>query len=101
MESIHKSKAKRAREKTLADQFEAKCAKNKASRERKMARRDERLAQGSEEDEEVNEIMKMALAGQASYVNTGTTDGVKKHPSLAVASRLVLFFPFTFLMILM
>lgn len=45
MESIHKSKAEKAREKTLADQFEAKRAKNKASRERKIARREERLAQ--------------------------------------------------------
>lgn len=45
MESIHKSKAEKAREKTLSDQFEAKRAKNKASRERKIARREERLAQ--------------------------------------------------------
>jgi large subunit ribosomal protein L19e len=45
MESIHKSKAEKAREKTLADQFEAKRAKSKASRVRKIARRDERLAQ--------------------------------------------------------
>ncbi|KAL9666299.1 hypothetical protein QQ045_000627 [Rhodiola kirilowii] len=45
MESIHKSKAEKAREKTLADQFEAKRAKNKATRERKNARREERLAQ--------------------------------------------------------
>lgn len=47
MESIHKSKAEKAREKTLFDQFEAKRAKNKASRERKSARREERLAQVS------------------------------------------------------
>ncbi|KAG8362879.1 hypothetical protein BUALT_BualtUnG0028700 [Buddleja alternifolia] len=46
MESIHKSKAEKAREKTLSDQFETKRAKNKASRERKFARREERLAQG-------------------------------------------------------
>ncbi|KAL2941087.1 60S ribosomal protein L19-2 [Bienertia sinuspersici] len=46
MENIHKSKAEKAREKTLSDQFEARRAKNKASRERKIARRDERLAQG-------------------------------------------------------
>lgn len=45
MESIHKSKAEKAREKTLSDQFEAKRAKNKASRERKLARREERFAQ--------------------------------------------------------
>jgi len=48
MESIHKSKAEKAREKILSDQFEAKRAKNKASRERKFARREERLAQGPE-----------------------------------------------------
>ncbi|KAK9146992.1 hypothetical protein Sjap_006895 [Stephania japonica] len=47
MESIHKSKAEKVREKTLSDQFEAKRAKNKASRERKIARREERLAQNS------------------------------------------------------
>ncbi|XVE99101.1 hypothetical protein REPUB_Repub03eG0167800 [Reevesia pubescens] len=46
MESIHKSKAEKTREKTLSDQFEAKRAKNKARNERKMARREERLAQG-------------------------------------------------------
>ncbi|KAK1354264.1 Ribosomal protein L19 [Heracleum sosnowskyi] len=46
MESIHKMKAEKVREKTIADQFEAKRAKNKASRERKIARREERLAQG-------------------------------------------------------
>ncbi|KAH1081233.1 hypothetical protein J1N35_020994 [Gossypium stocksii] len=49
MESIHKSKAEKAREKTLADEFEAKRAKNKVSRERKHARREERLAQDLEE----------------------------------------------------
>ncbi|KAL0899802.1 hypothetical protein Bca101_083763 [Brassica carinata] len=48
MESIHKSKAKKAREKTLSDQFEVKRVKNKASRERKFARREERLASGGE-----------------------------------------------------
>ncbi|KAG9459489.1 hypothetical protein H6P81_003997 [Aristolochia fimbriata] len=46
MESIHKSKAEKAREKTLSDQYEARRAKSKASRERKIARREERLAQG-------------------------------------------------------
>ncbi|XP_019163882.1 PREDICTED: 60S ribosomal protein L19-1-like [Ipomoea nil] len=51
MESIHKSKAEKAREKTLSDQFEAKRAKNKASRERKFARREERLAKGPAERE--------------------------------------------------
>ncbi|KAM0947630.1 putative 60S ribosomal protein L19 [Dioscorea sansibarensis] len=45
MESIHKSKAEKGREKTLSDQFEAKRAKSKVSRERKIASRAERLAQ--------------------------------------------------------
>ncbi|CAI9099328.1 OLC1v1036124C1 [Oldenlandia corymbosa var. corymbosa] len=49
MQSIHKTKAEKAREKTLSDKFEAKRAKNKASRERKLARREERLAQGPDE----------------------------------------------------
>ncbi|KAF5801376.1 putative 60S ribosomal protein L19 [Helianthus annuus] len=49
MESIHKSKAEKAREKTLSDQFEAKRVKNKASRERKLARKEERFAQGPQE----------------------------------------------------
>ncbi|KAK4338901.1 hypothetical protein RND71_040363 [Anisodus tanguticus] len=41
IENIHKSKAEKTREKTLSNQFEAKLAKNKTSRERKMARREE------------------------------------------------------------
>ena len=46
MEAIHKSKAEKAREKSIADQFEARRTKNKATRERKIARREERLAAG-------------------------------------------------------
>lgn len=46
MEAIHKQKADRLREKALTEQFEARRAKNKASRERKIARREERLAAG-------------------------------------------------------
>lgn len=45
LESIHKSKAEKIREKTLSDQFEAKRVKSKASRERKIARKEEYLAQ--------------------------------------------------------
>lgn len=44
MEAVHKQKAEKAREKTIADQFEARRAKGKALRERKAARREERLA---------------------------------------------------------
>eukprot|EP00850_Spirogloea_muscicola_P018518 SM000170S02690 [mRNA] locus=s170:304043:305566:- [translate_table: standard] len=50
MESIHKEKAEKAREKTLSDQFEARRAKNKATRERKIARREDRLTQGIAEE---------------------------------------------------
>jgi large subunit ribosomal protein L19e len=46
MEAIHKAKAEKLREKSLADQFEARRAKNKATRERKIARREERIAAG-------------------------------------------------------
>lgn len=44
MDAVHKQKAEKVREKTIADQFEARRAKGKASRERKAARREERLA---------------------------------------------------------
>ena len=43
MEAIHRQKAEKIREKTIADQFEARRAKNKQTRERKLARREERL----------------------------------------------------------
>lgn len=46
MEAVHKQKAEKAREKSIADQFEARRAKGKAARERKAARREERLASG-------------------------------------------------------
>ncbi|KAH9307215.1 hypothetical protein KI387_035126, partial [Taxus chinensis] len=45
MESAHKSKAEKAREKNLSDQFEARCAKKKASYERKITMREECLVQ--------------------------------------------------------
>lgn len=44
MDAVHKQKAEKVREKTIADQFEARRAKGKAARERKAARRVERLA---------------------------------------------------------
>ena len=44
MEAIHKQKAEKVREKAIADQFEARRAKNKTSRERKIARREERFS---------------------------------------------------------
>jgi large subunit ribosomal protein L19e len=50
MENIHKTKSEKAREKTLADQFEARRAKNKATRSRKIGRREERFASGLEVD---------------------------------------------------
>eukprot|EP00873_Tetraselmis_striata_P004399 jgi/Tetstr1/424663/TSEL_015185.t1 len=46
MEAIHKQKAEKARDKAIADQFEARRAKNKATRERKTARREERIMGG-------------------------------------------------------
>ncbi|KAM3344493.1 hypothetical protein P3S68_024202 [Capsicum galapagoense] len=45
MENIHKKKTEKDREKTLSNQFEATRANNKAIRERKFARWEERLAQ--------------------------------------------------------
>ena len=50
MEAIHRTKAEKDREKSIADQFEARRTKNKASRERKIARREERLAAGAAMD---------------------------------------------------
>lgn len=44
MESIHKSKAEKIREQTLSDQSEAKRAKGKDTRERKIAENQERYA---------------------------------------------------------
>ncbi|KAK8947307.1 60S ribosomal protein L19-1 [Platanthera zijinensis] len=73
MESIHKSKAEKAREKTLSDQFEAKRAKSKASRERKIARRDERLAQ-------------MASCAHAK-LNVSTAPRQHYRPALALPPR--------------
>merc|ERR1712060_866559 len=46
MESIHKEKAEKLREKAIADQYDSRRTKNKASRLRKLERREERLAQG-------------------------------------------------------
>lgn len=43
MEAIHHMKAEKLREKTLADQLEARRAKNKVIRQAKLARREERL----------------------------------------------------------
>jgi len=44
MEYIHKAKAEAQREKTMADQYEALRAKNKAARERKAVRQEQRRA---------------------------------------------------------
>jgi len=48
MEAVHKEKAEKLREKTIADQFEARRSKNKAARERKSTRREERIMSVSE-----------------------------------------------------
>lgn len=44
IEAVHRQKAEKVREKAIADQFEARRAKNKATRERKAQRREERLS---------------------------------------------------------
>jgi large subunit ribosomal protein L19e len=46
IEAIHKEKAEKLREKTISDQLEARRQKNRATRERKLARREERFSQG-------------------------------------------------------
>eukprot|EP00884_Botryococcus_braunii_P001992 jgi/Botrbrau1/11794/Bobra.0224s0001.1 len=46
MEAIHRQKAEKLREKAISDQFEARRAKNKQARERKLKRREERFAAG-------------------------------------------------------
>jgi large subunit ribosomal protein L19e len=50
MEAIHRTKAEKSREKSIADQFEARRTTNKATRERKIARREERIAGGAAMD---------------------------------------------------
>lgn len=47
MEAIHKAKAEKSREKSLADQFEARRAKNKVTRDRKILAREERILTGA------------------------------------------------------
>lgn len=47
MDSIHKAKAEKARTKALEEQFEARRIKNKAARERKAARLEERRKGGA------------------------------------------------------
>jgi large subunit ribosomal protein L19e len=47
MEAIHRTKAEKAREKSISDQFEARRTKSKATRVRKIARREDRLASGA------------------------------------------------------
>jgi large subunit ribosomal protein L19e len=49
MEAIHKEKAEKAREKQIAEQFEARRQKGKQTRARKLERREERLAGGLRE----------------------------------------------------
>mmetsp|Transcript_770 Transcript_770/g.2500 ORF Transcript_770/g.2500 Transcript_770/m.2500 type:complete len:194 (-) Transcript_770:393-974(-) len=46
MEAIHKHKAEKALEKSIAEQLDARRTKNKIVRQRKIERRNERLAQG-------------------------------------------------------
>ncbi len=50
MEAIHKTKAEKSREKTLADQFEARRTHNKIARSRKIAAREERILTGTAAD---------------------------------------------------
>lgn len=47
MEAVHEMKAEKAREKSLAEQLEARRAKNKVTRARKIARREERIVGGA------------------------------------------------------
>ena len=46
MEAIHKQKAEKLREKAITDQLEARRQKNKATRTRKLERREERISTG-------------------------------------------------------
>ncbi|GMH39753.1 hypothetical protein BSKO_07651 [Bryopsis sp. KO-2023] len=46
MEAIHKQKAEKTREKAIEDQLVARRSRNKATKERKAARREERLSSG-------------------------------------------------------
>lgn len=61
MEFIHKAKSEKSRDKTVADQFEARRIKNKAARERKAHRLDERR----EEEITLQGAKKAAKAAEA------------------------------------
>ncbi|KAF2753620.1 hypothetical protein EJ05DRAFT_166008 [Pseudovirgaria hyperparasitica] len=52
VEHIHKAKAEKLRERQLADEMDAKRAKNKAARERKLERANAKRLQYDEEEEE-------------------------------------------------
>ena len=66
MEAIHKQKAEKIREKNIADQLEARRSKNKQTRERKIARREERFAQVRACGRRGAQVLAgQALAGQA------------------------------------
>lgn len=47
MEAVHEMKAEKLREKNITEQLEARRAKNKATRERKIARREDRITGGT------------------------------------------------------
>ena len=54
VEFIHKAKAEKSREKSIADQFEARRLRNKAARERKLQRAEERRS--AEQDAMASDI---------------------------------------------
>ena len=67
VEFIHKAKAEKQREKSIADQFEARRLRNKAARERKLGRADERRTAESE-----------AIAADIQTASDGEKKGKKK-----------------------
>ncbi|PHT43660.1 60S ribosomal protein L19-2 [Capsicum baccatum] len=81
MENIHKIRAEKTREKTLSDQFEARRAKNKASKERKFTKK------GGAFDSGVRGEASTTCSSSAATTQAQPTQGSKKSKNCINANR--------------